>query len=112
MIVCCWQGEKANVWDSEESYSKSFIFLLPGKIKTENISKKLMVWDNRNSASFFSKIASWQMGLINTNDWKGARWIAYQILPDKDIHKPLRSMVTETKPGEKDRIFSTFQKTI
>lgn len=105
--------EKANVWDSKKVIQKeSFVFLDTGK-KLEASKKyfwKLMVWDNRNSASFFSKIASWQMGLINTNDWKGARWIAYQILPDKDIHVPHEHGNGNKTWGKRPDILPLFRK--
>lgn len=43
---------------------------------------KLRVWDNKGNRSGWSKIQYWQMGLLTTDDWKQASWIAYEVLPD------------------------------
>ncbi len=43
---------------------------------------KVKVWDNKGNESDWSEIASWQMGLPSASDWAGARWIAYEELPD------------------------------
>ena len=42
---------------------------------------KVKVWDNHGNESVWSEPASWQMGLLSGDDWKGAQWIALQELP-------------------------------
>ncbi|HEY5393417.1 MAG TPA: family 78 glycoside hydrolase catalytic domain, partial [Hanamia sp.] len=53
-------------------------------------------WDNKNNESQWSKTSSWQMGLLNKNDWKDARWIAYAAMPDS-----LRIVPAEPDRGSK-----------
>ena len=43
---------------------------------------KVMVWDNKNHVSAWSRISKWQMGLFTKKDWKSAQWIAYEKIPD------------------------------
>ncbi|HVF96705.1 MAG TPA: family 78 glycoside hydrolase catalytic domain, partial [Flavisolibacter sp.] len=82
------------------------------------------VWDNKGGASAWSHIASWQMGLLKTEDWKGARWIGYEEIPDnlllvpaehqkgpvkwqgvKDVLPLLRTTVNISKPVKKATAF-------
>ena len=73
-----------NQWDSQKVPSDQSISLeykgnqlLPAK----TYYWKVITWDNqRRSAS--SAITSWQMGLPASQDWKGAKWIAYEKLDD------------------------------
>jgi rhamnogalacturonyl hydrolase YesR len=43
---------------------------------------KVRVWDKQGRPSPWSATASWQMGLPDRADWKGAAWIGYARLPD------------------------------
>ena len=43
---------------------------------------KVRIWDNHGNASAWSKPASLQTGLFSTDDWKQAKWIGYEVLPD------------------------------
>jgi alpha-L-rhamnosidase len=47
-----------------------------------------MMWDNQASVSAWSKIATWQTGLLQKSDWKDAAWIGYDVLPDTSIIIP------------------------
>ena len=38
---------------------------------------KVRVWDNDGQASPWSEPAQWAMGLLDTSDWGGAKWIAH-----------------------------------
>ena len=49
---------------------------------------KVLVRDNKNNPAI-SKINSWQMGLLQASDWLGAKWIAYEALPDSSKIAPL-----------------------
>ena len=74
-----------NVWDSKKVNSGESIqvFFAGKKLEpTKTYYWKVMVWDNKNNASAWSKEASWQMGLLSKADWKGAKWIAYDKIAD------------------------------
>jgi hypothetical protein len=43
---------------------------------------RVKVWDKNKKASAWSKINSFCTALESTADWKGARWIGYEDLPD------------------------------
>ncbi len=43
---------------------------------------KVRVWNDRGDSSAWSPIHYWQTGLPDKQDWKGAQWIAYEVLPD------------------------------
>jgi len=57
---------------------------------------KVRVWDNSGNESAWSNPAFWQMGLLNADDWKDAKWIAYEKLADSNVN----SLPTD---GKKDK---------
>lgn len=74
-----------NMWDSKKILSSQSIHvgykgkkLLPAK----KYYWKVMVWDSRNNVSSWSETFSWRMGLMDKKDWKDAKWIALEKLPD------------------------------
>ena len=76
------------IWDSKKIYSNQSIqvkfqgkALLAGK----TYYWKVKVWDNKNHSTW-SSVSTWQMGLLNTADWKGANWIAYEKLADSNVN--------------------------
>lgn len=74
-----------DVWDTKkQDKSSSADIRYAGKVLQANKTYywKVMVWDNKNNQSGWSKTNSWQMGLLTKNDWKNAQWIAYLTLPD------------------------------
>ena len=74
-----------DVWDSKKVMSDESIQIHYGGKKLQPAKTyywKVMVWNNKGSVSAWSKSASWRMGLPGTADWRGARWIAYDTLPD------------------------------
>lgn len=74
-----------NEWDSKRVNSSASIQITyDGKqLKpAKTYYWKVMVWDNQRHTSGWSNIAQWQMGLPNQSDWKGAKWIAYNKMPD------------------------------
>jgi hypothetical protein len=86
-------ANNGNVWDTKKVLSSASIRvnyagqqLKPAK----SYYWKAMIWDNNGNQSHWSKPATWQMGLLTKADWKDARWIAYEILPDSanDILPP------------------------
>ena len=85
----------ATVWDSRQQFSDvsigvhyTGIPLSPGR----TYYWKVMVWDNHQDSSHWSPIAAWQMGLFTSADWKGARWIGYEELPDSGKMIPAASV--------------------
>jgi alpha-L-rhamnosidase len=74
-----------NVWDSKKVISDQSIQIqYQGKAlqSAKSYYWRAMVWDNKGETPGWSKTASWQMGLLTTNDWAGAKWIGYDQLPD------------------------------
>jgi len=73
------------IWDSGKIDSDNSI-LVSYVGSTLQASKqyfwKVMVWDTNGKASEWSETASWQMGLLTLGDWKNARWIGYEDMPD------------------------------
>jgi hypothetical protein len=47
-----------------------------------------MVWDNKGNVSVWNDDASWQMGLLTSKDWSGAKWIGYEEINDTAIIAP------------------------
>ena len=74
-----------DVWDTKKENKSSSIHIRYAgkKLRSNKIYYwKVRVWDNQNNESQWSNFASWQMGLLNKNDWEKARWIAYATIPD------------------------------
>ena len=116
-----------NVWDSKKVNSDQSIQVsYKGKKlwAAKRYYWKVMVWDNKNNVSKWSEPASWQMGLMAKSDWKNAKWIALEKLPDslkiipalenrgprglpevKNTLPLLRKNFTITKPVKKATMF-------
>ncbi|EHQ30823.1 alpha-L-rhamnosidase [Mucilaginibacter paludis DSM 18603] len=95
------QRNTANIWDSQKVKSDASIQIAYiGKPLTaaKKYYWKVMVWDNKKQASLWSKVAQWQMGLLTPADWKGAKWIAYEDMPDS-----MKIFPTIPTPGAKKR---------
>jgi alpha-L-rhamnosidase len=76
-----------NVWDSKRiSSSASIQVSCKGQPlqSTKVYYWKVRVWDNHGHVSAWSSVAKWQMGLLKAGDWKGAKWIAFNKMPDSD----------------------------
>ena len=68
---------KADYWDSDKVNSdNSDQVKYRGKPLTsrKKLYWKVMVWDEKNTPSAWSKEASWSMGLLHPSDWQG-KWI-------------------------------------
>jgi alpha-L-rhamnosidase len=73
-----------NIWSTGRVVSdKSIQILYKGKklLSAKKYFWCVRVWDNKGNVSEWSEPASWQMGLLTRQDWKGASWIAYANLP-------------------------------
>lgn len=76
-----------NVWDSKNVLSSASVQVkYAGKplVSAKRYYWKVMVWNNKTPPFTPSAIAEWQMGLLSSPDWKGAKWIAYETMPDSN----------------------------
>lgn len=99
-------GSKSNldknigeIWDTKKVNSGQSIHIPFKGIKPQAAKTyywKIRVWDNSGNRSAWSASAFWQMGLLRKDDWKGAKWIAYEKLADSNIN----SLPTD---GKKDK---------
>ncbi len=79
------QKDIGNVWDSKKiSASTSIQVLYKGKKlnATKRYFWKVKTWDNKGNSSNWSIPATWQMGLLQQNDWAEAKWIGYDEIMD------------------------------
>jgi alpha-L-rhamnosidase len=80
--------DKGTIWDSQQlnsSASIQRIYAGPELLSGKTYYWKVKVWDNHQHSAW-SEVASWQMGLLNLADWKGAKWIAFEKLADAHIN--------------------------
>lgn len=78
-----------DVWDTKKVNSSQSIQVKYSGAKllsTKTYYWKVRVWDNYKNESAWSKTAFWQIGLLNAEDWKGAKWIAYEKLADSNVN--------------------------
>ncbi|MGF7231087.1 family 78 glycoside hydrolase catalytic domain [Arachidicoccus sp.] len=74
-----------NIWNSgmvKSPESVEVTYLGTALKSAKTYYWRVKVWDNNNHLSKWSAINSWQMGLLSTTDWWGAKWIAYQEMKD------------------------------
>jgi len=75
---------KADVWDSQKSSGDKQNFIeFQGKDlrSAQRYFWRIKVWDNSGTASDWSEPASFTTGILQSNEWESAKWIAYEILP-------------------------------
>ncbi|NWJ52317.1 MAG: family 78 glycoside hydrolase catalytic domain [Bacteroidetes bacterium] len=74
-----------NIWDSKKvKANESISVVYTGKTleSAKHYYWKVQIWNQQGVASKWSIIASWQMGLLSSTDWKDAAWICYENLED------------------------------
>ncbi|RZK82357.1 MAG: alpha-L-rhamnosidase [Pedobacter sp.] len=79
--------QKGNIWNSGKvASSKSIQVAYAGTqlLATKRYYYKVKVWDNKGNVSDWSAAGLWQMGLLNDGDWKGAKWIGYEEMPESE----------------------------
>ncbi|MCR8556833.1 glycoside hydrolase family 78 protein [Mucilaginibacter sp. BJC16-A38] len=79
------QKNVGDIWDSKKTLSPQSLQIPFAGKKLESTKAyywKVMVWGNLHHSSAWSKVGRWQMGLLSKSEWKGAKWIAYEKLPD------------------------------
>ncbi|MGD9558676.1 MAG: family 78 glycoside hydrolase catalytic domain [Mangrovibacterium sp.] len=77
--------EKANCWDSGKVMSGQSVQVPYNGSELESGKKyywKVRIWDQDGAESGWSETAFWQMGVLRSQDWAGARWIGFEELPD------------------------------
>ena len=83
------QANEGNIWDSRKVLSAQSLHVPYAGKKLEPAKTyywKVQVWDNAGMLSPWSAVSSWQMGLPAPEDWKSAKWIAYEKLPDSLVN--------------------------
>jgi hypothetical protein len=76
-----------NIWDSQKVNTNTSIQVTYAGVPLVSTKKyywRVIVYDGRGHSSGWSAIAYWQMGLLAPADWKDAKWIAYQDMPDSN----------------------------
>ncbi|WP_340114667.1 family 78 glycoside hydrolase catalytic domain [Maribellus mangrovi] len=89
----------APAWDSGKTESDKSILVNYTGPKLNNGQTyfwRVKTWDNYNNQSNWSEIRSFTTGLFTEQDWSGAKWIAYDELPEEKrivpgIHLPGKS---------------------
>ena len=102
-----------NIWDSGKIASDSSINITYKGTRLQSARKyfwKVMVWDNKGNHSAWSKIAKWQMGLLNSDEWAGAKWIGYESLPDSEKIVPAMAGKGKKEWGKRSDILPLFRK--
>jgi len=83
------QKNVGDVWDTKKVNSNQSIqvkYQGARLLSAATYYWKVRVWDNSGKVSSWSSPAFWQMGLLNSADWKGAKWIAYEKLADSNVN--------------------------
>lgn len=71
-------ARSADVWDSgrvAKGDSTGIPYGGPALESSRTYYWKVQVWDARGRPSAWSPVGHWEMGLLNSADWKGAQWI-------------------------------------
>ncbi len=104
-----------NAWDSKKTVSLASVQVAYNGQPLQAAKKyywKVMVWDNKGNPGSWSKMASWQMGLLNVADWKGANWIGYAALPDSSQIVPFAHGRGKKEWGTRPDILPLMRKNI
>ena len=83
---------KSNIfWDSGKVQSEQSVHIMysgPKLLSSKKYYWRVRVWDQNGTASKWSVINTWQMGLLNTTDWQ-ADWIEVNSETNIDRSSPL-----------------------
>ena len=77
--------DSANIWDSGKIDSDRSIQVPYAGSPLKSGKKyywRVKVWGQSGNESDWSDISFWQMGLLYSEDWENARWIAYEEMAD------------------------------
>jgi alpha-L-rhamnosidase len=103
-----------NCWDSKKVTSSASIqvqYRGSALKSAKSYYWKVMVWDNKGHASPWSALHTMTTGLFTTADWKGARWIAYDVLPDSNKIVPFAHGRGKKEWGARKDILPLLRKT-
>ena len=87
--VIAMTGEEI-IWDSQKTGSDQSVHVEyngPTLQSAQRVCWKVKVWDNQGNESDWSDTAYWEMGLLQSDDWK-ASWIEPDIQEDVSISTP------------------------
>lgn len=104
-----------NVWDSKISKSDASVQIVYNGKNLQSAKKyywKVKVWDNKNRQSTYSDIAFFQMGLLAQQDWKGAQWIGYEVLPDSSVIVPFAHQKGKKEWGDRYNVLPLLRKPV
>lgn len=102
-----------NIWDTKITRSSRSIQVeYKGKklLPARRYYWKVMAWDNKGNASIWSQPAQWQMGLPESKDWNGARWIGYECIQDTMKIIPFAHGRGEREWGARKDVLPLFRK--
>jgi hypothetical protein len=105
--------QAGNIWDSKKVNSSASVQIKYSGSQLHAGKKyywKVMVWDNTGKPSVYSPTAMWQMGLMESKDWSGAKWIAYDVLPDDKKIVPFAHGNGQKEWGERRDVAPLFRK--
>lgn len=108
------QKGSGNIWDSQKVNSGASLNVAYNGRQLLSAKKyywRVMVWDNKGNASAWSNIARWQMGLLTAADWKGAKWIGYENMPDSAKILPHLAAKGEKKKSPGTDVLPILRKT-
>jgi hypothetical protein len=103
-----------NAWDSKKITSGASIQVEYNGKTLQPAKKyfwKVMVWDNKGNISSWSRGATWEMGLPETKDWNGAKWIAYEEINDTAIIIPHMHQNGKRAWGARRNVLPALRKT-
>lgn len=83
--------KNGNIWNSGKVQSAASIQIPYNGKKLDPAKKyywKVKTWDAKGNDAPWSNIATWQMGLLNKEDWQQARWIGFEEIPDSAVIIP------------------------
>lgn len=84
-------GDTGNIWDSKRVSAGDALQVHYNGLPLQPGKKywwKVMAWDVKGIPTGWSAIRHWRMGLLQEADWKGAKWIAYENIPDSAVIVP------------------------
>jgi alpha-L-rhamnosidase len=79
------EEDKVDIWDSGKQKDLGDVFVVCERLKLNPGTQyfwKVRVWDKNNRPSGWSETASFATALASERDWGGARWIAFEDLPE------------------------------
>lgn len=107
------KSNRGTMWDSRKVISgQSLGIAYKGKPlqPATRYYWKVQVWDNKGNVQE-SGTEEWIMGLPDKKDWHGARWIAYENLPDSQKIIPHVHLNGKKAWGERNNILPLMRKT-